>query len=367
MKIPLVDLKAQYLSIKKEIDVAIKKVISQSAFIHGDEMKKFEEEFAQFCGVKYGVGVASGSVALDLAVMALGIGSGDEVILPAHTFVATAEAVSHIGAKPIFVDINERTYNIDSLLIEKAITQKTKAIIPVHLYGLPADMDPILKIAKKNKLKVLEDSAQAHGSEYKGKRIGSFGKAAIFSFFPAKVLGCYGDGGMIVTDNKKMADKVSLLRDHGRIEKYTHQIIGYGLRMDNLQAAILRVKLRHIDEWIKKRRELVTFYNRLLAETPVVTPFEPDDFKSVYYVYTIRVKNRDRVQEKLKEKGIATQIYYPIPLHLQPAYRHLGYQKGDLPTTEKVCQEILSLPLYPELKLVQIKKIINAIKAVLNK
>lgn len=361
MEIPLVNLKAQYLSIKKEIDKAIKNVIYQSAFIGGKELKSFEEEFAKFCGVRYGVGVASGSVALDLAVMSLGVGPGDEVILPAHTFIATAEAVSHAGAKPVFVDIDERTYNIDPLLIEKALTKKTKIIIPVHLYGQPADMDRILKIAKKYQLKVLEDAAQAHGAEYKGKRVGSFGEAAIFSFFPAKVLGCYGDAGIVVTNNKKIAEKIALLRDHGRKEKYAYQILGYGLRMDNLQAAILRVKLKYLSKWIEKRRQLAKFYNKLLAGGKVAIPYEPDYAKSVYYVYTVRVKERDRIQKELKEKGIYTGIYYPIPLHQQPAYKDLGYKKGSLPKTEKVVREIISLPLYPELASSKIVKIANVI------
>jgi dTDP-4-amino-4,6-dideoxygalactose transaminase len=365
MKIPLVDLKAQYLSIKKEIDSAIKNIILQSAFIHGEELELFEKEFAKFCRVKYGVGVASGSVALDLALMALGVGPGDEVILPSHTFIATAEAVSHVGAKPVFVDIDEKTYNINPSLIEKAITKKTKAIIPVHLYGQPAEMEQILKIAKKYKIKVLEDAAQAHGAEYKGKKVGSFGEAAIFSFFPAKVLGCYGDAGMVVTNNQKIAERILLLRDHGRTEKYVHKILGYGLRMDNLQAAILRVKLRYIDKWIRKRRQIVKLYNKLLVGSPIITPYESNYVKSVYYVYTIRIKNRDKIQEELKKAGIGTGIYYPIPLHLQPAYKHLGYKKGDLPVTEKVCQEILSLPLYPELKKSELGRIVREIKKIL--
>lgn len=365
MKIPLVDLKAQYLSIKKEIDQAIKKVIDKSEFISGSELRNFEKEFAKFCQVKYGIGVASGSVALDLAVLTLGIRPDDEVILPAHTFIATAEAISHVGARPVFVDIEEETYNIDPKLIEKAVNKKTKAIIPVHLYGQPADMDPIIKIAKKYRLKIIEDAAQAHGAEYKGKRVGSFGDLAIFSFFPAKVLGCYGDAGIVVTNNKKIAEKVSLLRDHGRVQKYVHKTPGFGVRMDNLQAAILNVKLTYINEWIKMRRKIADQYNKLLENKKVIIPYEPDYAKAVYYVYTVRCKNRDKGREKLNEAGIETGVYYPLPLHLQPAYKYLGYKKGDLPITEKVCQEILSLPIYPEINQKKIIYIVKKLKEII--
>ena len=363
MNIPQVDLKAQYKLIKKEINVAILKVLKNTTFILDENVKKFEEEFAKFCNVKYAVGVGNGTDALYLALRACGISRGDEVITQPNTFIATVETITLNGAKPVFVDINSDTYDIDINKIEGAITKKTKAIIPVHLYGQPADMDPILRIAKRHNLWVIEDAAQAHGAEYKGKKIGSLGDVGCFSFFPAKNLGAYGDGGMVITKNKKLAKKIAMLRNHGRIEKYKHEIEGVNSRLDEIQAAILRVKLRYLDKWNKARRQCAKLYDNFLRNIEKMkTPFVPSWATPVFYVYTIRVKEREKLREYLKKKGISTGIYYPIPLHLQPAYKYLNYKKGDFPEAEKTADEILSLPMYPELKISQIKFITNSIK-----
>ena len=358
MRIPLVDLKAQYRSIKKEIDISIETVIKTSCFINGKDNELFEKEFAKYCNAKYAIGVASGSVALDLILEAMEVLPGDEVICPSHTFTATAEAIVHRRAKPVFVDINERAYNIDVKLIERKVNKKTKGIIAVHLYGNPADMDSINEIAKKYKLWVLEDAAQAHGAEYMNRKVGSLSDIACFSFFPAKNLGCYGDGGAVVTNNSRLAKKIKLLKDHGRTEKYIHKEIGYGLRLDNLQAAILRVKLKHLDKWNRKRREVANVYSKNLKEL-YTTPKIEEKTKPVFYVYTLRHTRRDRIMDWLKSVGISTGVYYPVPLHLQEAYRYLGYKKGDFPITEKVCKEIFSIPIYPELQQMQINTIIR--------
>ena len=362
--IPFVDLKAQYNSIKDEIDKAIQNVLNTTSFIMGEELKKFEERFAQFCDVKYATGVANGSDALILALRACGIGKDDEVITVPHTFIATTEAISNVGGKIVFVDIDPKTYTIDISKIEEKITEKTKAIIPVHLYGQPADMDPIMMLAKKYNLRIIEDAAQAHGAEYKGEKVGSIGDVTCFSFYPGKNLGAYGDAGMITTNDGEIAEKVKLLRNHGRItKKYEHEIEGYSSRLDNLQAAILRVKLRHLNKWNKSRRKNAKKYNELLSNiSGIITPYEADYAKHVYHLYVIRVKDRDRSREELKSKGIATGIHYPSPLHLQPAYNYLGYKEGDFPITEKASQEILSLPMVAELTDEQIEEIVELIK-----
>lgn len=359
-KIPLNDLLGQYLIIKREIDASIERVIKTSAFINGEDNKLFEDEYAKYLGIKHVIGVGSGSVALDLAIEALEIEKGDEILCPSHTFIATAEAISHRQATPVFIEIDKETYNIDPNKIEEKITKKTKAIIVVHLYGNPASMSKIGNIAKRYKLRIIEDAAQAHGAIYRNMKVGNFSDIAIFSFFPGKNLGCFGDGGAIVTNSTQIANKIRLLRDHGRIEKYKHKILGYGARLDNLQAAILRVKLRHLDDWNKRRREIANIYNLNLANE-LIRPMETENGKAVYYVYTLRNRNRKKLMNALKNKGVATGIYYPIPLHLQPAYKFLGYKKGDLPITEKICQEIFSIPIYPELTDIQIKYVVNAL------
>jgi dTDP-4-amino-4,6-dideoxygalactose transaminase len=363
--IPFVDLKTQYDSIKDEIDEAIQNVLDNTSFIMGEDLINFEEEFASFCNTKYAIGVANGSDALNLALRACGIGEGDEVITVPHTFISTSEAISNVGGKIVFVDIDPKTYTIDVSKIEEKITEKTKAIIPVHLYGQTADMETIMELAKKYNLKIIEDAAQAHGAEYKGKKVGSIGDVACFSFYPGKNLGAYGDAGMITTNNEEIAEKVKLLRNHGRIsKKYEHEIEGYSSRLDNLQAAILRVKLKYLNKWNDSRRENAKKYNELLNNIDrIVTPYEADYAKHVYHLYVIRTeRGRDKLREELKSKGIAAGIHYPIPLHLQPAYRYLGYKRGDFPITEKVSQEILSLPMFAELTDEQIKEIVEAIK-----
>ena len=362
--IPFVDLKAQYDSIKDEIDEAIQKVLNNTSFIMGEELIKLEEEFSSFCNTKYAIGVANGSDALILALRACGISKGDEIITVPHTFIATTEAITHVGGKINFVDINPKTYTIDVSKIEEKITNKTKAIIPVHLYGQPADMDPIIRLAEKYNLRIIEDAAQAHGAEYKGKKVGSIGEVGCFSFYPAKNLGAYGDAGMVVTNSEEVAEKIKLLRNHGRItKKYEHEIEGYSSRLDNLQAAILRVKLKYLNKWNDRRRSNAKKYSELLSDIDgIITPYEADYAKHVYHLYVIRTENRDKLREKLKSEGVATGIHYPIPLHLQPAYNYLGYKRGDFPVTEEYSQEILSLPMYAELSEEQINEIVYCIK-----
>ncbi len=345
----MVDFKAQYKSIEKEIDAAIKEILLSGQYILGPAVKEFEEQVAAYCGVKYAIGVASGSDALILALRALGIGPGDEVITTPFTFVATAHAIVHCGAKPVFVDIEPDTFNINPALIEPAITKNTKAIIPVHLYGHPANMDPIMEIAKTHNLYVVEDAAQAFGARYNGKQVGSIGHVACFSFFPTKNLGCYGDGGMVVTDNPDIADKVDILRRQGCREKYHAEIIGYNSRLDTIQAVILKVKLRYVDQWNEKRRYIAKKYNELLSDTNITTPVEAPYAYHVYHQYTIRSSRRDDLKQLLFENDIDTSIYYPKPLHLQDAYKCLENKKGSYPESERAGKEVLSLPISPEI------------------
>lgn len=361
MQIPLVDLKAQYLSIKKEIDEAIQRVLNKCNFIMGDEVKEFEEELASFCSAKYAVGVSSGTDALLLALKALNIQPGDEVITVPNTFIATTEAITMAGGKIKFVDIDEETFNIDTNKIESAITNKTRAILPVHLYGQPANMDPIINLAKKYNLKVIEDAAQAHGAEYKNKRVGALGDIGIFSFYPGKNLGAYGDAGAVVTNDPDISNKIAMLRNHGRTKKYEHEYEGYNCRLDTLQAAILRVKLKYINSWNEARRNHASSYRKLLQNTDIILPTEQKDNKHIYHIFAVRVADRDNLLNKLKNEGIGAGIHYLIPLHLQPAYRYLGYKAGDFPITEKCAREIISLPMYPELDEVKIKKIAETI------
>ena len=367
MKIPLVDLKAQYSSIKGEIDAATRKVMESGQFILGEEVESLEKEITSFLGVKHAVGVASGTEALLLALLACGVGPGDEVITTPFTFIATTEAITQCGAKPVFVDIDPRTFNIDPAKIAEAITKKTKAILPVHLYGQPADMESILKLARRYGLKVIEDCAQSFGAEYKGKKTGSLGDAGCLSFFPSKILGAYGDGGMVVTNNPEIAEKVIMLRNHGTKQKYYHLISGFNSRLDELQAAILRIKLKHLDQWSKLRHDKAALYTRLLGElngieTPYVAPYS----YHVFNYYTIRLKDsrrsRNALQKHLEAKGIQTAIYYPLSLHLQEVYSSLGYKPGDFPQSEQAQGEVLSLPLYPELTEGQIEEITRVIK-----
>ncbi len=367
MDIPLVDLKAQYNSIKEEIDQAIRKVVEQGEFILGSQVKAFEEEIANYLRVKYAVGVASGTEALQLTLLACGIQLGDEVITTPFTFIATAEAITQCGATPVFVDIDPKTYNIDPEKIEPRVTDKTKAILPVHLYGQPADMDPILELAKKYDLKVIGDCAQALGAEYKRSKVDCLGDAGCLSFFPSKVLGAYGDGGMVVTNDSEVAEKVRMLRNHGCREKYYHLTPGFNSRLDSLQAAILQVKLKYLDQWIEQRQHKAALYSQLLSEVEAIEPpYIAPYSHHVFNYYTIRLKysagSRTELREYLSSQGIATAIYYPLSLHLQEVYQRLGHKTGDFPKSELAQEEVLSLPIYPELEDRQIEMIAEALK-----
>lgn len=364
--IPLVDVRRQHDPLRKEIDSTIKKIIDSSAFVFGEELEKFEAEFAKYCGVKYGLGVNNGADALRFAVLALGIGPGDEVISVANTFTATIDCVIHAGAKPVLVDC-DKYFNIDVSKIEAQITKKTKAIIPVHLYGQPANMDVIMKLARKYKLFVIEDCAQAHGAEFNGKKVGSFGDIACFSFYPGKNLGAMGDGGMVMTNNKNLYLKLEKLRFYGMGKhKYYHDFVGFNSRLDNLQAAILRLKLRHLDEWNRQRRKAAKLYTKLLKGVVQV----PEELKGVYHVYhlyVIKVPRRDALLDKLQKEQIYAGIHYPVPLHLLKAHKRLGYKKGDFPNTEEAARTIISLPIFPGITASEIKKVASCIKSFLKK
>jgi len=366
MNIPFVDLKKQYTTIKTEIDEAMQNVISNTAFIGGKYAQAFEEAFAAFCRVTHCVGVGNGTDALYIALKALGISEGDEVITAANTFIATSEAITLSGARVKFVDCNEETYNIDVDKLEQAITGKTKAIIPVHLYGQPAEMDKIKDVAKKYNLYVVEDAAQAHGAIYKSQRIGTIGDMACFSFFPGKNLGAYGDAGAVVTNNDELARKARMFANHGRIEKYNHEFEGANSRLDGLQAAILDVKLNHLDKWIERRRVIAKMYDVALKDI-VITPSVLPDVKHVYHLYVIRIKNRDRVKELLAEKGIATGIHYPIPLPFLKAYNYLGHKPADFPIAYSMKDEILSLPIHGDMTDEQVEYVIASLKDIMNK
>lgn len=366
MKIPMLDLSEQYQTLREEIIKQLDEVMSSSRFILGDNVKKLENDVAKYTNTKYGIGVANGTDALHISLQACGIGYGDEVITTAFTFFATAGSIARIGAKPIFVDIDPITFNIDPTKIEAAITSKTKAIIPVHLYGQAANMDPIIALAKKYNLYIIEDAAQAIGATYKGRKVGELGDTCCFSFFPTKNLGAYGDGGMIVTSNDELADKMKVIRVHGSKPKYYHHVLGYNSRLDEMQAAIVNVKLPHLDEWSKLRREKASVYTELInkeLKDIVTTPVEIDNCYHVYHQYTLRVPKRDELQKYLQEEGISTMVYYPLPLHLQPVFSDLGYQSGDLPETEKAAQEAISLPMFPELKREQQEYVVSKLKA----
>jgi dTDP-4-amino-4,6-dideoxygalactose transaminase len=346
--IPFVDLRSDRVEIQQEISEAIGRVFESGRFILGDEGTAFETEFSSYVGAKYGIGVNSGSDALFLALKALGIDENSEVITVSHTFVSTVDSIARCGATPVFVDVEPDTYCIDTAKIEEKITERTKAILPVHLYGHPADMDKILKIATQYDLSVVEDACQAHGAEYKGRKAGSFGDIACFSFYPAKNLGAYGDGGMVTTNESSLAEGVKLLRNYGQSRKYHHDLVGINSRLDELQAAILRVKLSRLDEWIEKRRRLAELYKELLEHTDVVLPFENSYAKHAYHLFVVRLAERDKCQRLLQKRGIQTLIHYPIPVHKQKAYT--GFESAkDLSVTEVICNEILSLPLYPSL------------------
>lgn len=360
--IPFVDLKAQYASIKDEVHAAMDEVLSNTNFILGNQVAEFEQAFADYCETKYGVGVDSGTSALEMVLKAYEIGPGDEVITCANTFIATTLAISYTGATPVLVDIDPDTYMIDVNLIEAAITPQTKAIMPVHLYGHPVDMDPIMEIAERYNLVVIEDASQAHGALYKGRRVGSIGHAAAFSLYPAKNLGAYGDAGVIVTNDEIIAEKLRFLRNYGSTKKYYHRFKGYNRRLDTLQAAVLKVKLPYLDGWSASRRENAHLYQELLADTPYGLPVEADGCVPVYHLYVIRTDRRDELQAFLGEKGIGTVIHYPVPIHMQEAYAELPYQEGDFPVTERYANEILSLPMYAELTPDMVQTVVDALK-----
>ena len=362
MSVPFFDLRIQNSKIRKEIDAAIASVVDGAHFILGKNVSELEKEIAEYHGAKCAIGVASGTDALQLAIRAAGIGDGDEVITTAFTFVATAEAISYTGAKPVFVDIDLDTFNIDPKKIRDKINKKTRAIIPVHLFGQAANMDGIMKIAREYKLFVIEDSAQAIGAKYNGKHASTFGDAGCLSFFPTKNLGCFGDGGMVVTNNEDIYNKVKMLRNHGSRITYNYDIVGFNSRLDEIQAAIMRVKLKYLEGWIEARRKNAGLYNKLLAGTGAVTPKEAEGARHVYNQYTIRVKERNMLFEYLKKKEIGAMVYYPLSIHLQKSYEHLGYKKSILPNAEEAQDEVLSLPIFPELAEEEITEVAASIR-----
>ena len=366
--IPFLDVKTQNNKLKKEMIQAIDGVIAAGDFILGQQVREFEKEFAFFCNVKYAIGVNSGTDALFLALLSMGVGPGDEVICPVYTYIATALSISYLGAKPVFVDIDENTYNLDSEKLEKCITKKTKAIIPVHLYGLPADLKAIGKIAKKHRLAVIEDAAQAHGAMLNNSKVGAIGDVGCFSFYPTKNLGACGDAGIVVTNNKKIYERLLMLRDQGRkgTHRYMHYICGYNSRLASIQAACLRVKLKHLKADNENRQKMAKLYTKLLSDCPgVKLPVEPNDFESVYHIYAISLKQRDKVFDHLKKKNIFCAKTYLLPLHLQPAYKQLGYKKGDFLVAEKLSKQVLCLPMFGSLTKKQVIEITDAIKEII--
>ncbi|MFC2140585.1 DegT/DnrJ/EryC1/StrS family aminotransferase [Candidatus Auribacterota bacterium] len=364
MKVALCNLKKQYLPLKKEIDTAIAKIINSTSFILGKEVENFERHLEKYLDIKYGVGCASGTDAIILALRALGIQPGDEVITTPFTFISTASSITRIGAKPLFVDIDPQTFNIDPIQIEKRITKKTKAIIVVHLFGQACRMSEVLKIAKRYKLKVIEDNAQSLGSRYKGKLTATMGDIGTLSFFPAKTLGGFGDGGAVVTNKKKLAENLKCLRLHGTSKQYYYQEIGYNSRLDTLQAAVLNIKLKYLNKFNALRREKAEQYNRLLEGiAEVKIPYAYKDNYHIYGQYVVTIKQRDQLKQYLTKQGIASAIYYPYPLHLQPCYKDLNYQKGALKVTEASCKKVLALPFYPEISLKEQKQVVSAIKS----
>ena len=362
-KVPYLDLKAQYQSIKPEIDAAIARVLDSCQFVLGSEVAEFEREFSTYCGAAECIALNSGTSALHLALLAAGIGPGDEVITVPFTFVASVAAVLYTGARPVLVDIEPRSFTMDPAAIEAAITPRTKAILPVHLYGQPADMDPIMETARRRGLIVIEDAAQAHGAKYKGQPVGSIGDMACFSFYPGKNLGAYGEGGAVTTSNPEYARTIRMLRDWGQDRKYHHVLRGFNYRMEGFQGAILRVKLRHLERWTEARRAVVEKYNQLLADSGVERPTEMPWARHVYHVYTLRTADREALQASLQAEGIQTGIHYSVPVHLQPAYADLGYARGSFPQSERAAAEVLSLPLYPEMTDAQLEAVSRVVQA----
>ncbi|MEP6686625.1 MAG: DegT/DnrJ/EryC1/StrS family aminotransferase [Verrucomicrobiota bacterium] len=363
MKVPFLDLKAHHAPHLTEFDRAISAVIESSAFAGGPFVAAFEEDFAAYCDCQYAIGLGSGTEALWLVLLACGIGAGDEVITAPSTFMATAEAITYCGATPVFVDVDDRTYTIDPAELAGALTKRTKAIIPVHLFGQPADMDPILAFAREHRLVVIEDAAQAHGAEYKGRKAGSLGDAGCFSFYPGKNLGAFGEAGAVVTNNSKLQEKIKVLRDHGQIRKYEHSMVGWNCRMDGIQGAILQIKLKNLERGNQLRRSHALRYREALEGVEgVVTPLVASYAKHVYHIFAIRVQERDEVMRLLEQKGIGCGVHYPVSVHLQKAYAHLGYREGSFPISETTAAEFISLPMYPELTTAQIDFAVEAVK-----
>jgi dTDP-4-amino-4,6-dideoxygalactose transaminase len=363
MKVPYLDLKAQHAPLRGAIDTAIAEVVDEAAFAGGPFVARFEADFAAYCNCPYAIGVGSGTEALWLSLLALGIGLGDEVITVPNSFMATAEAITYCGAKPVFVDVDESTYTMDPTALSKALTARTKAIIPVHLFGQPADMDPIVEFARQHSLFVIEDAAQAHGAEYKGRRVGTLGDAACFSFYPGKNLGAFGEAGAVVTKRTELQDKIRILRDHGQVRKYYHSMIGWNCRMDGIQAAVLRVKLQHLEKGNELRRSHAAQYDRALDRVQgVVTPVQSDCVRHVYHIYAILVQDRDELMRRLGENGVGCGVHYPVPIHLQEAYRGLGYERGAFPIAERCADEMVSLPMFPELTQAQVEWVAQCVK-----
>ncbi len=361
--IPFLDLKAQYAGIKPEIDRAVLATLESGQFILGEDVAAFEREFAEYCGARHAVAVNTGTSALHLSLLAAGIGPGDEVITVPFTFVATAAAICYTGATPVFVDIDPVSFTMDPARLEAAITPRTRAVIPVHLYGQMADMDPILDIADRHGLAVIEDACQAHGAEYKGQRAGSLGASGCFSFYPGKNLGACGEGGIVVTNSETQAKALRMLRDWGQEQRYHHVLKAYNYRMEAIQGAVLRVKLRHLEDWTEARRRVARRYSALLRRIPAVgVPQEAEDRRHVYHIYAVRVADRTEVRRALQEAGIQTGLHYPVPVHLQKAHEDLGYQAGDFPHAEAAASEVLSLPIYPEMSLDQVGQVVAAVE-----
>ena len=360
--IPYLDLRAQYQSIKPEVDAAIARVLESTQFVLGDAVAGFERAFADYCGVSEGIGVNSGTSALHLSLLAAGVGPGDEVITVPFTFVATVSAIGYAGARAVLVDIEPDYFTMDPRKVEAAITPRTKAIIPVHLYGQSADMDPILAIARKHGLTVIEDACQAHGAEYRGRRCGSMGELGCFSFYPGKNLGAYGEGGAVVTNDRDLARRIRTLRSWGEEKRYEHTVKGFNYRMDGIQGAVLGVKLRHLEAWTEARRSRAAVYRQVLADAPVPLPAERPGTRHVYHVFAVRVSQREMWRERLTAAGVQTGVHYPIPVHLQPAHQDLGYRRGDFPVSEAAADEVLSLPLYPELTDAQIETVAAVVR-----
>ena len=365
--VPYLDLAAQLRPIRRDIDAAIARTLDNCSFCLGPDVAQFEKDFAQFCGAEHCVAMNSGTSALHIALMLLGVGAGDEVITTPYTFVATSWAISYIGAKPVYVDVDDATMNLNPALVERAITPRTKAILPVHLYGQPCDLEPLLEICRKHKLPLVEDAAQAVDAKYKGKTVGTFGEISCFSFYPSKNLGAYGEGGALVTNNAAFAALARSLREHGSTQRYYHDEVGFNYRMEGIQGAVLGVKLKHLDRWTRERQRVAKRYAELLAGTPLQLPREAAGCESAWHLYVVRHARRDELKKHLEANGVGCALHYPLPLHLQKCYASLGYKTGDFPVAEKAARECLSLPIYPELTEEQIQRVVAVVKEFFSK